>query len=104
MRSATSRRQSARPKSTTTSVSSPSPSTRSRSQSNKDESTTFANSVGEKFKKIEESDSTGFLQYVDDQVHDTWDNAKSAMIGAQRLLHIHELPKEWQENEYVLSG
>ncbi|KAI9314484.1 hemolysin-III related-domain-containing protein [Dichotomocladium elegans] len=45
-----------------------------------------------------------FLQYVDDQVHDSWDTAKLAVIGAQRLLCYHELPKEWQENEYVLTG
>ncbi|KAG0169363.1 hypothetical protein DFQ30_003710 [Apophysomyces sp. BC1015] len=43
---------------------------------------------------------------MDDHVHDTWDTAKKAatVLGAQRLLHIHELPIEWQENEYVLSG
>ncbi|CAO3587695.1 unnamed protein product [Absidia cylindrospora] len=40
-------------------------------------------------KEIEEKDSTGFLHYVDD---------------ARRLLYLHELPIEWQENEYVLSG
>ncbi|KAI9321587.1 hemolysin-III related-domain-containing protein [Dichotomocladium elegans] len=41
---------------------------------------------------------------MDDQVHETWDAAKAAVVGAQRLLMFHELPKEWQENEYVLSG
>lgn len=41
---------------------------------------------------------------MDDQVHETWDSAKAAVVGAQRLLQFHELPKEWQENEYVLSG
>ncbi|KAI9312945.1 hemolysin-III related-domain-containing protein [Dichotomocladium elegans] len=51
-----------------------------------------------------DSPATHFLRYVDDQVHETWDTAKLAMIGAQRLLQYHELPKEWQENEYVLSG
>lgn len=60
--------------------------------------------INEKFKEIEQTDSTGILQYMDDQVHDTWDNAKAAMVGAQRLLQFHELPKEWQENEYVLTG
>lgn len=104
MRTANSRRRPEQPKSTARSVPSTSPSLRSRSQSNKDDSTSIMTSVGEKFKQIEEADTTGFLQYVDDQVHDTWDNAKAAMIGAQRLLHLHELPKEWQENEYVLSG
>lgn len=104
MRTANSRRRSEQPKSTETSLPSPSPSLRSRSQPNKDDSTSIMTSVGEKFKEIEEADTTGFLQYVDVQVHDTWDNAKAAMIGAQRLLHLHELPKEWQENEYVLSG
>jgi hypothetical protein len=83
---------------------SPSCQNRSRSQSIADASSSIISSVGEKFKEIEEADTTGFLQYMDDQVHDTWDNAKAAMIGAQRLLHLHELPKEWQENEYVLTG
>lgn len=59
---------------------------------------------GEKYIEMEEADTTGFLHYMDEQVHDTWDSAKALMIGAQRLLHIHELPKEWQENEYVLTG
>ncbi|KAI7902826.1 hemolysin-III related-domain-containing protein [Cokeromyces recurvatus] len=70
---------------------------RSRSQSIKE-------TVSQKFKEMEHADTTGFIQYMDDQVHDTWDNAKAAMVGAQRLLQFHELPKEWQENEYILSG
>lgn len=70
---------------------------RARSQS-------ITDTISEKFKEIEQADSTGFLQYMDDQVHDTWDNAKAAMVGAQRLLQFHELPREWQENEYVLTG
>lgn len=70
---------------------------RARSQS-------ITDTISEKFKEIEQADATGFLQYMDDQVHDTWDNAKAAMVGAQRLLQFHELPKEWQENEYVLTG
>lgn len=49
-------------------------------------------------------DSVGFLQFVDDQVSDTWDSAKAAMVGAERLLLYHELPKDWQENQYILSG
>ncbi|KAI8144154.1 hemolysin-III related-domain-containing protein [Fennellomyces sp. T-0311] len=61
-------------------------------------------SVNSKIKEIEDADSSGFLRYVDDQVHETWDIAKAAVVGAQRLLQFHELPKEWQENEYVLSG
>lgn len=61
-------------------------------------------SVNSKIKEIEDADSTGFLRYMDDQVHETWDTAKAAVVGAQRLLQFHELPKEWQENEYVLSG
>ncbi|RCH77991.1 hypothetical protein CU098_002942, partial [Rhizopus stolonifer] len=36
--------------------------------------------ISEKFKEIEEADTTGFLQYMDDQVHDTWDNAKAVML------------------------
>ncbi|KAI8098569.1 hemolysin-III related-domain-containing protein [Halteromyces radiatus] len=58
-----------------------------------------------KIKEIEDKDSTGFLHYMDDQVHDTWNGAKSAVADAhRRLLYLHELPIEWQENEYVLSG
>ncbi|CAO3618050.1 unnamed protein product [Cunninghamella echinulata] len=63
-------------------------------------------SAKSKIKEIEDKDTTGFLHYVDDQVHDTWNGAKSAVVDAaqRRLLYIHELPIEWQENEYVLSG
>ncbi|KAG1443549.1 hypothetical protein G6F56_010632 [Rhizopus delemar] len=67
-------------------------------------SSQIISTVNKKMKEIEEGDSTHLLQYVDDQVHETWDSAKAAMVGAQRLLQFHELPKEWQENEYVLSG
>ncbi|ORY96858.1 hemolysin-III related-domain-containing protein [Syncephalastrum racemosum] len=61
-------------------------------------------SVNSKIKEIEDADSTGFLRYMDDHVQETWDTAKAAVVGAQRLLQFHELPKEWQENEYILSG
>ncbi|KAG1144425.1 hypothetical protein G6F37_007139 [Rhizopus arrhizus] len=61
-------------------------------------------SVNKKIKEIEDADSTHILRYVDNQVHETWDSTKAAMIGAQRLLEFYELPKEWQENEYILSG
>lgn len=61
-------------------------------------------SVNSKIKEIEDADSTGFLRYMDDHVQETWDSAKAAVVGAQRLLQFHELPKEWQENEYILSG
>ncbi|CAO3625435.1 unnamed protein product [Cunninghamella blakesleeana] len=58
-------------------------------------------SAKSKIKEIEDKDSTGFLHYVDDQVH----GAKTAVVDAtHRLLYLHELPTEWQENEYVLSG
>jgi hypothetical protein len=83
--------------SSTITISSPTCHNRSRSQS-------ITETMSEKFREMEEADTTGFLQYMDDQVHDTWDNAKAVMVGAQRLLQFHELPKEWQENEYVLSG
>ncbi|KAI7888849.1 hemolysin-III related-domain-containing protein [Mucor mucedo] len=76
-----------------------------RPSSNMDEGESYSQTyVGEKFHQMEEEDTTGFLHFMDEQVHDTWDSAKAVVIGAQRLLHIHELPKEWQENEYVLSG
>lgn len=105
MRTTASRRQPVKSKATaiSTAASSPSCQIRSRSQSITDGSSIMS-SVGEKIKEIEEADSTGFLQFMDEQVHETWDTAKAAMIGAQRLLHLHELPKEWQENEYILSG
>ncbi|KAG0174623.1 hypothetical protein DFQ30_003611 [Apophysomyces sp. BC1015] len=61
-------------------------------------------SVNSTIKEIEDADTTGFLKYVDDQVHETWDNAKAVMVGAQRLLRFHELPQERQENQYVLTG
>jgi adiponectin receptor len=71
-------------------------------RTNKYESEIMLSSVNKKMKEIEQEET--LLQYVDDQMHETWDSAKAAMIGAQRLLLFHELPKEWQENEYVLSG
>lgn len=61
-------------------------------------------SVNSKIREIEDADSTGILRFVDDQVHEKWDTAKAAVIGAQRLLNFHELPNEWQENQYILSG
>jgi hypothetical protein len=64
----------------------------------------FFASVNHKIREIEDADSTGILRYVDDQVHEKWDTAKAAVVGAQRLLKFHELPNEWQENQYILSG
>ena len=61
-------------------------------------------SVNSKIREIEDADSTGILRYVDDQVHEKWDTAKAAVVGAQRLLSFHELPNEWQENQYILTG
>ncbi|KAF7728227.1 hypothetical protein EC973_006508 [Apophysomyces ossiformis] len=61
-------------------------------------------SVNSTIKEMEDADTTGFLKYVDDQVHETWDSAKAVMVGAQRLLRFHELPQERQENQYVLTG
>lgn len=64
----------------------------------------FFASVNHKIREIEDADSTGILRYVDDQVHEKWDTAKAAVVGAQRLLKFHELPNEWQENQYILNG
>lgn len=61
-------------------------------------------SVNSKIREIEDADSTGILRYVDDQVHEKWDTAKAAVVGAQRLLSFDELPNEWQENQYILTG
>lgn len=61
-------------------------------------------SVNSKLRQIEDADTTGILRYVDEQVHETWDTAKAAVVGAQRLLRFEELPPLWQENKYVLTG
>lgn len=45
-----------------------------------------------------------FISYMDNQVHETWETAKALMLGSKRLLLIEELPKDRQENQYVLSG
>lgn len=45
-----------------------------------------------------------FMEYMDGQIHETWDTAKALLLGSKRLLLIEELPKDRQENEYVLSG
>ncbi|KAI8992437.1 hypothetical protein BDB01DRAFT_717149 [Pilobolus umbonatus] len=82
----------------------PPSSCQSRDRSQSIHSEYHMSAVSERLKELEAADTTGFLQYMDDQVHDTWDSAKAVVIGAQRLLLYHELPKEWQENEYVLSG
>lgn len=100
-----SRRQHTPPQPTESTSTSSSTSCQIRPPSNMDEGDSYNQSyIGEKFHQMEEEDTTGFLHFMDEQVHDTWDSAKAVVIGAQRLLHIHELPKEWQENEYVLSG
>lgn len=96
-----SRRQHTPPQPKASTSTSSSTSCQIRPPTNMDEGDSY---IGEKFHQMEEEDTTGFLHYMDEQVHDTWDSAKALVIGAQRLLHIHELPKEWQENEYVLSG
>ena len=61
-----------------------------------DEPTSF---LRETIKEMEDIDSTGILKCVDQHVVDTY-NAISiaAKLGAYRLLHFEELPKEWQEN------
>ncbi|RUS23678.1 hemolysin-III related-domain-containing protein [Jimgerdemannia flammicorona] len=66
--------------------------------------TQLLHTVNTKLRQIEDADATGILRYVDDHVHETWDTAKAAMVGAQRLLKFEELPEEWQENKYVLTG
>ncbi|CAB4390142.1 unnamed protein product [Rhizophagus irregularis] len=67
-----------------------------------DEPTSF---LRETIKEMEDIDSTGILKCVDQHVVDTY-NAISiaAKLGAYRLLHFEELPKEWQENPYIRSG
>ncbi|KAI8969297.1 hemolysin-III related-domain-containing protein [Mycotypha africana] len=67
--------------------------------------TTFQNTK----KSADNDDSNGslsqqVLDYVDGQVHDTWEVAKALMLGSTRLLLLEELPKDRQENQYVLSG
>jgi adiponectin receptor len=60
--------------------------------------------VNNKLKTNEEYDDPSFLEYMDGQIHETWDTAKALMLGSKRLLLIEELPKDRQENQYVLSG
>jgi adiponectin receptor len=52
----------------------------------------------------EEYDESSFIDYMDGQIHETWETAKALMLGSKRLLLIEELPKDRQENQYVLSG
>ncbi|KAI8098179.1 hemolysin-III related-domain-containing protein [Gilbertella persicaria] len=52
----------------------------------------------------EEQDEATFVEYMDGQIHETWETAKALMLGSKRLLLIEELPKDRQENQYVLSG
>jgi adiponectin receptor len=61
--------------------------------------------VNNKLKTTEDSyDETSFMDYMDGQIHETWETAKALMLGSKRLLLIEELPKDRQENQYVLSG
>ncbi|KAG2195893.1 hypothetical protein INT47_002936 [Mucor saturninus] len=58
-------------------------------------------SVNEKIKQeTSYYEDAAFIEYMDE----TWDTAKALSLGAKRLLLIEELPKDRQENEYVLSG
>lgn len=62
-------------------------------------------SVNEKLKaKEEDDDNCSFIDYMDGQIHETWDTAKALLLGSKRLLLLEELPKDRRENEYVLSG
>ncbi|OZJ03201.1 hypothetical protein BZG36_05020, partial [Bifiguratus adelaidae] len=37
--------------------------------------------------------------------HDRMEDIRNAaVVGVKRLLHYHELPKDWQYNEYILTG
>lgn len=58
-------------------------------------------SVNEKIKQeTSYYEDASFMEYMDE----TWDTAKALLLGSKRLLLIEELPKDRQENEYVLSG
>jgi adiponectin receptor len=61
-------------------------------------------SVNSTLKTMDEPEEHRFLDYVDGQVHETWETAKALMLGTKRLLLIHELPPDRRENQYVLSG
>lgn len=61
-------------------------------------------SVNEKLKVKETDYDCSFIDYMDDQIHETWDTAKALLLGSKRLLLLEELPKDRRENEYVLSG
>lgn len=66
-------------------------------------------SVNEKLKASDDhtpyyDEDSSFMEYMDGQVHETWETAKALLLGSKRLLLIEELPKDRQENQYVLSG
>lgn len=65
----------------------------------------FIASVNEKLKAKEEDipyydEDSSFMEYMDE----TWETGKALLLGSKRLLLIEELPKDRQENQYVLSG
>jgi len=67
-----------------------------------DEPTPF---LREAIKEMEDIDPTGILKCVDQHMVDTYNAiSQAAKLGACRLLHFEELPIEWQENPYILSG
>ncbi|KAF9163769.1 hypothetical protein DFQ26_002144 [Actinomortierella ambigua] len=50
---------------------------------------------------LEKVDSRAILDYTVESIDHT---RRAALAGAKRLLHFEELPEQWQENKYILSG
>lgn len=49
-------------------------------------------------------ESESLLTRAEHFVDETWEITKALMLGSKRLLLLEELPKDRQENQYVLSG
>ncbi|CAO3568407.1 unnamed protein product [Mortierella alpina] len=82
----------------------------------RDKLSTTIQILEEKYVELEQTsfermdDAMGMLEKVDsraiiDYTIDTIDAPRrAALAGAKRLLHFEELPEQWQENKYILSG
>lgn len=53
---------------------------------------------------LNNNESDSLLTRAEAFVDETWEITKALMLGSKRLLLLEELPKDRQENQYVLSG
>ncbi|KAK9701643.1 inc metabolism membrane protein, partial [Basidiobolus ranarum] len=60
--------------------------------------------VFDAIKHLEELTPEHFIKTVDCSVDYTAEVTKAAFYGAKRLLNYDELPRPWQDNEYVTTG